>query len=91
MKHLSDYSRKYLTDRYEISDKAWLDNGTKPKVDNFLNWNIVPDGVLLSFEDYQVGPHSFGQPEFVAPFNELGGTVRQNTLEKLFASNKAVK
>ena len=91
LKQLSTYSRKYLTDHYEIVNDSWLQGGTEPKLDNFRNWNIVPEGVLLSFEDYQVSSHSFGQPEFVVPFTALEGTVRQNTLEKLFASNKAVK
>jgi hypothetical protein len=65
--------------------------GTEPVVDNFENRNIVPDGVLLSFEDYQVGPHSFGQPEFVVPFSALRGSVQQSRLKRLFASNKTVK
>lgn len=91
LKQLSTYSRKYLTDHYEIFDKDWLERGTEPKVYSFQNWNIVPDGVLLSFEDYQVGAHSLGQPEFVVPFTALEDTVRQDTLRKLFASNKAVK
>ena len=91
LKQLSTYSRKYLTDHYQIINDGWLQGGTEPKLDNFRNWNIVPDGVLLSFEDYQVSSHSFGQPEFVVPFTALEGTVRQNTLEKLFASNKIVK
>jgi hypothetical protein len=91
LKQLSAYSRKYLTDHYEIINDAWLEGGTEPKLDNFTNWNIVPDGVLLSFEDYQVSSHSFGQPEFVVPFTALKTSVRQNTLDKLFASNKAVK
>jgi hypothetical protein len=91
LKQLSTYSRKYLTDHYEIVNDSWLQGGTEPKLDNFRNWNIVPDGVLLSFEDYQVSSHSFGQPEFVVPFTALKTAVRQNTLDKLFASNKAVK
>jgi hypothetical protein len=86
LKGFSNYSRKYLRDRYVIPDQDWLNRGTKPIVDNFANWNLVPDGLLLSFEDYQVGPHSFGQPEFVVPFSALAGTIRQNVLRTLLVS-----
>lgn len=91
LKGLSDYSRKHLRERYVIPEEDSFDRGTKPNVANFINWNIVPDGVLLSFEDYQVGPHTFGQPEFVVPFASLPDTVRQDTLRKLLASNKLLK
>jgi uncharacterized protein DUF3298 len=88
LKALSDYSRKELTWRYEADD--WIKSGTKPYADNFANWNIVPEGILISFEDYQVGPHSFGQPEFVVPFSDLKSTVRREGLRRLLPANKAL-
>jgi len=91
LKSFSTYSRKYLREHYVITDEDSFNRGTKPNSDNFVDWNIVPDGVLLSFEDYQVGPHSFGQPEFVVPSASLHGVVRQDTLRKLLASNKLLK
>jgi len=91
LKSLSNYTREYLREHYVIPDQDSFNRGTKPNIDNFVNWNIVPDGVLLSFEDYQVGPHTFGQPEFVVPFASLPGTVQQNTLRELLASNKLPK
>jgi hypothetical protein len=68
-----------------------MNEGTRPIADNFISWNIVPEGVLLSFDDYQVGPHSFGRPELVVPFSALRNTVRQDTVKKLLASNKPAK
>jgi|GEM_PF-3762695 len=86
LKSLSGYSRKYLQDQYELPDDDWFNRGTKPNTGNFLNWNLVPDGVLLSFEDYQVAPHSFGQPEFVVPFSALDGTIQPSVLRRLLVS-----
>ena len=83
LKRFSNYSRKHLRDKYNIIDDEWFDGGTNPNIDNFTNWNLVPDGVLLSFEDYQVGPHSFGQPEFVVPYAALKGTIQRNVLRTL--------
>jgi uncharacterized protein DUF3298 len=62
--------------------------GTRPRAENFMNWNIVPEGILISFEDYQVGPHSFGQPEFVVPFSHLKSAVRRDGLRRLLSANR---
>jgi hypothetical protein len=74
----SGYSRKYLTDTYVITSDDWMKTGTAPRGYNFSNWNLVPDGVLLSFEDYQVNSHNFGQPEFVVPYSTLKGVLLRN-------------
>ena len=86
LKSFSSYSRKHLMDHYANLDEPGVKRGTEPNVSSFTNWNIVPDGVLLSFEDYQVGPHSFGQPEFVVPFSAMRDTIQQNVLRTLAVS-----
>jgi len=86
LKSFSTYSRKHLLDHYVIPNDYWLNGGTEPRVKNFTNWNIVPEGVLLSFEDYQVSSHSFGQPEFVVPFSAMNGTIQQHVLRTLVVS-----
>jgi hypothetical protein len=91
LKVFSTYSRKELADRYTVSDPELMKSGTRPVTDNFANWNIVRDGVLLSFDDYQVGPHSFGQAEFVVPFYLVRDTLRLDTVRKLLGINKPLK
>ena len=54
LKVFSAYSRKYLNDTYEVPNDDWFIEGTAPRLRNFGNWNVVPDGILISFEDYQV-------------------------------------
>jgi hypothetical protein len=76
----SSYSRKYLQDTYEIRADDWFIEGTEARARNFPNWNIVPDGILISFEDYQVGPHSFGQPELIVPYSVLGRHLRRQSV-----------
>lgn len=80
----SSYSRKWLQDTYEIFDKELLMEGTQARVENFPNWNIVPDGILISFEDYQVGSHSFGQPELIVPYSFLSRLLIRQSLLKHF-------
>jgi len=77
LKVFSGYSRKYLSDNYEISNDNWFSEGTAARPHNFENWNIIPGGILISFEDYQVSSHSFGQPELIVPYSELRHVVRK--------------
>jgi hypothetical protein len=80
LKALSDYSRKWLRETYEIPNETWFMEGTAPRVRNFPNWNIVPDGILVSFEDYQVSSHNFGQPELIVPYSTLKRFLRRREL-----------
>lgn len=80
----STYSRKWLHATYEIANDDWFMEGTTPRAKNFPNWNIVPDGVLISFEDYQVSSHSFGQPELIVPYSVLGRLLRRHDLIEHF-------
>lgn len=77
LKIFSAHSREYLKTTYEIFDAQWLNEGTAARRDNFENWNLVPDGVLISFEDYQVSAHNFGQPELIVPCSRLLKVLRK--------------
>lgn len=83
LKVVSRYSRKYLLDTYDIQDDSWFHNGTAPRAVNFPNWNLVPDGALISFEDYQVNAHSFGQPELVVPYSKLRRVLKTGLYRRL--------
>ena len=72
----SRYSRNWLSENYEIPSQNWFMEGTAPRVKNFPDWNILPDGILISFEDYQVSSHNFGQPELIVPYHELKKVLR---------------
>ena len=84
LRAFSEYSRKYLADTYDLAPDDWMKRGTAPRSYNFPNWNVVPDGILLSFEDYQVNSHSFGQPEFVVPYSVLNRVLNRNSLANRF-------
>lgn len=71
LKVFSSFARKELIEKYGLGLDWWVTKGTLPRHYNFASWNIVPDGILLSFEDYQVSSHSFGQPEFIVPYSVL--------------------
>ncbi len=45
-----------------ISETGYMDwpEGAAPKPDNYRNWNITPDGILISFDPYQIAPYAVG-------------------------------
>lgn len=86
LKVFSKYSRTLIRNTYDLTGTTddLLNEGTEPKQINFANWNIVPDGILIAFEDYQIGSHSFGQLELIIPYTELKGVLRPNRLMREF-------
>jgi hypothetical protein len=77
---LSNYSRTYIRKTFDLSgtNDHWLNKGTEARETNFPNWNIVPDGILIAFEDYQIGSHSFGQIELIIPYAKLRAVLRRS-------------
>ena len=82
----SAYSRTFVRENYrrDHTEDMTLSEGTEPKRRNFPNWNIVPDGILIDFEDYQIGPHSFGQLELIIPYSELKRVLKPNRFTAKF-------
>lgn len=66
---LSKYSSFALNRR--LSDKQLIAKGTAPKPENFNIWNIKPNGLLITFDEYQVAPHINGAQTVLVPFSEL--------------------
>lgn len=65
------------------SDSFFLD-GAKPTLENYRNWNITPDGLLITFDTYQVAPGAAGPQTVMVPYGELQAIInRQGPLEKL--------
>ena len=70
----------------EISNRspAFWPDGASPAAANYRNWNITPDGLLITFDEYQVAPYAAGPQEVEVPFSELDGlTDPQGPLGKV--------
>ncbi len=88
LKVLSRYSRTFVRQNYDLTGttEEWLKEGTEAKRSNFPNWNVVPDGILIAFEDYQIGSHSFGQLELMIPYAELRAVLKPNSAIEKFVT-----
>lgn len=49
--------------------------GAKPTPENYHNWNIAPEGLLITFDMYQVAPGASGPQQVLIPYAELRGII----------------
>lgn len=66
-------AKKKLTEK--LTDKWMIDEGTKPVAKNFKNWNLENDGLLITFEEYQVAPYVYGAQEIQIPYADLKNII----------------
>lgn len=45
--------------------------GTAPQPKNYKNWNLQANGILITFEEYQVAPYVYGPQEVVISYDAL--------------------
>lgn len=50
-------------------------DGTNPTLENYRNWNILPDGFLITFDMYQVAPGASGPQTVLIPYRELQAVI----------------
>lgn len=56
-----------------INETGYMDwpEGAEPIPENYLNWNITPDGILISFDPYQIAPYAVGPQQALVPYTAL--------------------
>ena len=52
--------------------------GAAPLQENYGNWNITPEGLLITFDEYQVAAYAAGAQEVVVPYTELQSVIDPN-------------
>jgi len=50
-------------------------NGAQPTLENYRNWNITPDGLMITFDSYQVAPGAAGPQTVVMPYDQLKSII----------------
>jgi hypothetical protein len=59
----------------ELSKQPFFDEafatGADPTPENYRNWNITPDGLLITFDEYQVAPYAAGPQTVIVPYGEI--------------------
>jgi hypothetical protein len=70
LKVISSYCIAELSKR-DIGFFGGFERGAEPTSENYRNWNITNEGLLITFDEYQVAPYAAGAQTVVVPYNEL--------------------
>lgn len=49
--------------------------GAQPTLENYRNWNITSNGLLITFDEYQVAPYAAGPQQVVVPYSALQALI----------------
>lgn len=72
---IAAYSHQKLNAELKDQDKWMLASGTKPNTQNYKNWNMEEDALLITFDEYQVAPYTYGASEIEIPYSELNNIL----------------
>lgn len=61
----------YCTGTLKVDGRLAFEKGAEPTLENYRNWNITPDGLLITFDPYQVAPYSAGFVQVTVPYSIL--------------------
>ena len=50
---------------------SFTTNGADPVLENYRNWNITPEGLMITFDSYQVAPGAAGPQIVTVPYGDL--------------------
>lgn len=63
----------------ELRKKPYSDSfttsGADPTLENYRNWNITPEGLMITFDTYQVAPGAAGPQVVVMPYDQLSTII----------------
>jgi hypothetical protein len=71
---IANYCAAQLKTR-DIGFDDIFSQGAAPLPENYRNWNITPDGLLITFDEYQVAPYAAGPQTVVVPYAELSALI----------------
>ncbi len=74
LKAISSYCIAELSKR-DIGFYGGFEHGAEPTAENYRNWNIANEGLLITFDEYQVAPYAAGPQIVTIPYNELKSLV----------------
>lgn len=49
--------------------------GATATPENYRNWNVTADGLMITFDEYQVAPYAAGPQIVVVPYSELASLI----------------
>lgn len=75
--YLTPISKYCVTElgKRDIGFTSDFAQGADPKPENYKNWNITADGLMITFDEYQVAAYVAGPQAVVIPYGELKSLI----------------
>ena len=67
---IADFCRTELSTR-DIGFEYGFESGADPLPDNYRNWNLTYEGLLITFDEYQVAAYAAGMQQVLVPYSAL--------------------
>lgn len=64
-----------VRERLDMSDEEWIRSGAGPEPENFSAWTVVPGGIRIVFDPYQVAAYAAGPQVVVVPWASLASVL----------------
>lgn len=81
---IADYARAEVLRRFADSETAeqtkWIQDGTAGRAENYRNFLIGQDGLVILFDPYQVAPYAAGTQRVVIPYAALDRFINEGGL-----------
>lgn len=74
LKVISSYCIAQLSKR-DIGFYGGFERGADPTPENYRNWSIANEGLIVTFDEYQVAPYAAGAQTVTVPYNELRAII----------------
>lgn len=65
----------YCMTQLSLRDISYSEQGALPTVENYRNWNITAEGLMITFDMYQVAAGAAGPQVVVVPYAQLNGLI----------------
>ena len=65
-------------------DEGWVKSGAGPKPSNFSKFNFTAEGLLVTFDEYQIDCYAAGRSEVVVPYSVFGDNFDSRIRSELF-------
>jgi hypothetical protein len=65
-------------------DEAWVRTGAGPDPKNFRSFNLTSRGILVRFDEYQVGSYAEGPSEVHVPYEMLAEVIDRSLAAELY-------
>ncbi|RUR27500.1 DUF3298 and DUF4163 domain-containing protein [Legionella qingyii] len=74
LKPIASFCSKKITEK-NLSDKKWIEEGTKPVEKNYKIWSFSANGINIIFDTYQVAAYVYGPQTVKIPLSQISSLL----------------